>query len=60
VNPVLHGLAVNPSLPSALVDRLIEVADADLACDLAGRTDLSRAQARALAAVGAEAAVRLA
>ncbi|QIJ66268.1 hypothetical protein [Streptomyces sp. JB150] len=57
---VLHGLAANPSLPTALVDRLIAVADADLAGELAARTDLSRAQARALAAISAEAAVALA
>ncbi|MFD7284048.1 hypothetical protein ACFV80_45530 [Streptomyces sp. NPDC059862] len=60
MNHVLYGLAANPSLPSELVDRLIAVADADLGCDLAARTDLSRAQVVALAARGEEIAVRLA
>ncbi|HZF91586.1 hypothetical protein [Streptomyces sp.] len=57
---VLCGLAANPALPSELIDRLIDIADAGLAGDLAGRTDLSRAQASALAARGEEAAVQLA
>ncbi|MER5716277.1 hypothetical protein [Streptomyces sp. NPDC002132] len=45
---VLNGLAVNPALPDELTDRLIEIADADLAGRLADREDLSRAQAVAL------------
>ena len=60
MNHVLNGLAANPALPSALVDRLIAVADADLVPDLAARTDLSRAQVLALAARLEEAAVQLA
>ncbi|AIS02074.1 hypothetical protein [Streptomyces glaucescens] len=57
---VLCGLAVNPALPAELVDRLITLADRDLADDLADRTDLSREQVHALAARGEEAAVKLA
>ncbi|MCX5387235.1 hypothetical protein [Streptomyces sp. NBC_00083] len=57
---ILCGLAANPALPSHLVDRLIAVADGDLAPALAAREDLSRAQARALAARGEECAVQLA
>lgn len=57
---VLCGLAANGSLPSELVDRLIAVADADIAVELAQRTDLSRAQAVALAARVEESAVPLA
>ncbi|RZU17979.1 hypothetical protein [Streptomyces sp. BK239] len=45
---VVNGLAVNPALPDELTDRLIEIADADLADRLADREDLSRAQAVAL------------
>ncbi|MDW4908762.1 hypothetical protein RB628_26340 [Streptomyces sp. ADMS] len=47
---VLCGLAANTALPSELVDRLIEVAvaDVDFVDDLADRADLSRAQALAL------------
>lgn len=60
VNPVLCGLAANPALPSELVDRLIAVADADIAVDLAGRADLSRAQAVALASRVEESALQLA
>ncbi|MFJ9740685.1 hypothetical protein [Streptomyces sp. NPDC101166] len=48
MNHVLNGLAANPALPPESVDRLIEVADADLAGRLAGREDLTRAQAVAL------------
>ncbi|MFE1288505.1 hypothetical protein [Streptomyces sp. NPDC058751] len=48
MNHVLSGLADNTALPSELVDRLIAVADADLAHDLAGRADLTHAQAVAL------------
>ncbi|MGI5396935.1 hypothetical protein [Streptomyces sp. CA-251251] len=57
---VLCGLAANRSLPSELVDRLIEVADADIAVDLAQRADLSRAQAVALASRVEDSAVPLA
>ncbi|MEU8780484.1 hypothetical protein [Streptomyces sp. NPDC048637] len=57
---VLCGLAANPALPSELVDRLIEVADSELAAVVASREDLSHAQAVALAARVAEAAVQLA
>ncbi|UUU37290.1 hypothetical protein JIX56_37865 [Streptomyces sp. CA-210063] len=60
MNHLLGGLAANPALPSDLVDRLIAVADADVAHDLAGRTDLTRAQALALASRVEESGVRLA
>ncbi|MFF3456939.1 hypothetical protein ACFYXH_21905 [Streptomyces sp. NPDC002730] len=60
MNHVLCGLAANTALPSELVDRLIAVADADIAADLADRADLSHAQAIALAARVEETAVRLA
>ncbi|MEV8038558.1 hypothetical protein [Streptomyces sp. NPDC086182] len=59
MNHVLCGLAANAALPPELVDRLITVADADIAADLAGREDLSRAQAIALASRVEEIAVRL-
>ncbi|MFH8467492.1 hypothetical protein [Streptomyces sp. NPDC017991] len=57
---ILCGLAANPALPSELVDRLISLADDDLADDLACRPDLSRAQVLALAERVEEGAVRLA
>jgi hypothetical protein len=60
VNPALLGLAVNPALPSHLVDRLIDAADDELAGELALRSDLSRAQVRALVARSEVAAVQLA
>ncbi|MCX4821836.1 hypothetical protein OG883_18490 [Streptomyces sp. NBC_01142] len=60
MNHVLCGLAANPALPSELVDRLIAVADADIAADLADRADLSHAQAVALASRVEESAVQLA
>ncbi|MFD3374235.1 MULTISPECIES: hypothetical protein [unclassified Streptomyces] len=60
MNHVLCGLAANTALPSELVDRLIAVADADLAVDLAGRADLSHAQAVALVSRAEESAGRLA
>ncbi|MGW4032126.1 hypothetical protein ACWEFL_22915 [Streptomyces sp. NPDC004838] len=60
MNHVLCGLAANAALPSELVDRLIAVADADIAADLAGRADLSHAQAVALASRVEESAARLA
>ncbi|MGW1212634.1 hypothetical protein ACWD5F_23775 [Streptomyces sp. NPDC002499] len=60
MNHVLCGLAANAALPPELVDRLIAVADADIAVDLAGRADLSRAQAVALLSRVEESGVRLA
>ncbi|WP_246203768.1 hypothetical protein [Streptomyces tailanensis] len=60
MNHVLCGLAANPALPPELVDRLIAVADDDIAGELAGRTDLSRAQAVALASRDEAIGVRLA
>jgi ribosomal 50S subunit-associated protein YjgA (DUF615 family) len=50
VNPVLHCLAVNPALPSPLVDRLIASGDDELAREVAWRADLDRGQVRALVA----------
>lgn len=60
MNHLLCGLAANEKLPTELVDRLIAVADADVAEHLAGRADLSRAQAVALASRVEESAVQLA
>ncbi|MDQ1023286.1 uncharacterized protein YneF (UPF0154 family) [Streptomyces umbrinus] len=60
MNHVLCGLAANAALPSELVDRLIAVADTDIAADLAGRADLSHAQAIALVSRVEESAGRLA
>ncbi|MFJ4572148.1 hypothetical protein ACIP4W_12075 [Streptomyces sp. NPDC088846] len=60
MNHVLCGLAGNAALPFELVDRLIAVADADIAEGLARRADLSHEQAVALAARVEESAVRLA
>ncbi|MFD9004786.1 hypothetical protein ACFV0T_28145 [Streptomyces sp. NPDC059582] len=57
---LLCGLAANPGLSSDLVDRLISIADDDIAADLAGRADLSRAQALALAARVGDSTVQLA
>ncbi|MFF9207808.1 MULTISPECIES: hypothetical protein [unclassified Streptomyces] len=57
---VLRGLAANPALPTALVDRLVAVADPDIAEGLADRDDLSGAQAAGLASRVPEIAVRLA
>lgn len=56
----LLGLAVNPALPSHLVDRPTGVADEGHAPALAGRADLSRPQVRVLAARSESAAVHLA
>ncbi|WAL68684.1 hypothetical protein ORV05_13190 [Amycolatopsis cynarae] len=50
MNHVLYGIAANPALPSELVDRLIEIADEEMAIALADRVDLSVTQAVALAA----------
>lgn len=60
VNHLLCGLAANEKLPTELVDRLIAIADAEVAAHLAVRADLSRAQAVALAARVEESAVHLA
>ncbi|WP_409467281.1 hypothetical protein [Streptomyces sp. HC307] len=60
MNHVLCGLAANAALPFELVDRLISVADTDIAESLAGRADLSHEQAVALASQIGESAVRLA
>ncbi|MEU1325303.1 hypothetical protein [Streptomyces microflavus] len=60
MNHLLCGLAANEKLPTALVDRLIAIADAEVAAHLAVRADLSRAQAVALAARVEESAVHLA
>ncbi|MFF4974765.1 hypothetical protein [Streptomyces sp. NPDC001083] len=57
---VLCGLAANPALSAELVDRLISVADDHIAASLAGRADLSRTQAVALAERVEGSAVRLA
>lgn len=51
MHPVLLGLAANPALPPALVDRLISTADPDIANELSKRDDLTPTQARALIAV---------
>lgn len=59
MNHVLCGLARNVSLPAELVDRLIAVADGDVAACLAGRADLTRERALALAARVPESAVQL-
>ncbi|MFF2425875.1 hypothetical protein [Streptomyces mirabilis] len=60
MNHILCGLAANPALPAALVDRLITVADDEIATELAARPDLGRAQALALAARDEGTAVHLA
>ncbi|WP_086810436.1 hypothetical protein [Streptomyces reticuliscabiei] len=70
MNHVLCGLAANTALPSELVDRLIEIAHADVdahadwvgnfADDLADREDLTHTQALALYARVPETGVRLA
>ncbi|MFC9628796.1 hypothetical protein ACFTY8_05775 [Streptomyces mirabilis] len=60
MNHILCGLAANPALPAALVNRLITVADDEIATELAARKDLGRAQALALAARDEGTAVHLA
>ncbi|MET9934589.1 MULTISPECIES: hypothetical protein [unclassified Streptomyces] len=60
MNHLLYGLATNAALPPELLDRLVAVADDDIAAGLAGRTDLGRARANALASRVEESAVRLA
>ncbi|MFF3468963.1 hypothetical protein [Streptomyces sp. NPDC002619] len=60
MNHVLCGLAANEALPVELVDRLIAVADADIADGLASRADLSHEQVVELATRVQESAVRLA
>ncbi|MEU2509138.1 hypothetical protein ABZ621_31120 [Streptomyces sp. NPDC007863] len=57
---LLHGLAENPALPPELLDRLIALADDELAGTLARRADLDRGRAVALARRVGEAAVSLA
>lgn len=60
MNHVLCGLAANPALLPDLVDRLIMVADEDIAVSLAEREDLTRAQAVALISRVEQCAGRLA
>ncbi|WP_436524710.1 hypothetical protein [Actinoplanes sp. HUAS TT8] len=60
MDDLLVALAGNPALPPALVDRLIGLADEELARALAYRCDLSGTQIRALAARDGGAAVVLA
>lgn len=60
MNHVLCGLADNISLPSELVDRLIAVADSEIAVNLAHRADLSHEQAVALVSRTGEGAESLA
>ncbi|WP_226874642.1 hypothetical protein [Microbispora sitophila] len=60
VDHLLCGLAENPALPSDLVDRLVTIADEDIAVSLAGRADLTRVQAVALVSRDEEIAARLA
>ncbi|MET7636204.1 hypothetical protein [Streptomyces sp. NPDC005078] len=60
MNHVLCGLAANTALPSKLVDRLVAVADADIAAELACRADLRHDQAVVLVSRVEESAVRLA
>ncbi|WP_329183566.1 hypothetical protein [Actinacidiphila glaucinigra] len=59
MSDVLLGLAGNPSLPLASVDRLIATADGEFAEALAERPDLTRAQVVALAARDQGAALQL-
>lgn len=60
VSELLNGLARNPSLPSALVDRLIAQADDALGGELAQRADLRPEQVRALAGRSESAMLQLA
>ncbi|MFF0868598.1 hypothetical protein ACFYUV_43070 [Nonomuraea sp. NPDC003560] len=60
MNSVLCGLATNPALLPDLVDRLIVVADEDIAVSLAEREDLTHAQAVALVSRVEQSAGRLA
>lgn len=60
MNHVLCGLAANVALSSELVNRLIAVADADIAVDLADRADPSHTQAVALVSRVEEIGVQLA
>ncbi|GII96512.1 hypothetical protein [Sinosporangium siamense] len=60
MNHVLRGLAANPALPPESVDRLIAVADEDVAARLSEREDLTRVQVLALAARIEGSAARLA
>jgi hypothetical protein len=58
LNHALCGLAADEALPVELVDRLISVADADIADSLASRADLSREQTVSRATRVEESAVR--
>ncbi|MER6509419.1 hypothetical protein ABT158_21535 [Nonomuraea sp. NPDC001636] len=60
MNSVLCGLATNPALLPDLVDRLIMVADEDIAMSLAEREDLTHARAVALVSRVEQSAGRLA
>ncbi|MEU0661924.1 hypothetical protein [Streptomyces lavendulocolor] len=60
MNVLLCGLAENPALPAELMDRLVAVADTDVAGVLARRADLTHDQAVALVARVEESAVPLA
>ncbi|GLW32157.1 hypothetical protein [Actinoplanes regularis] len=60
MDDLLVALAGNPALPAALVDRLIGLADEDLAQTLAGRSDLTVEQIRRLVGRCKGAAVMLA
>ncbi|MFD6415215.1 hypothetical protein [Streptomyces sp. NPDC060194] len=57
---ILCGLAANPALPAPLLDRLIALADEDVAEVLASRADLTRPQTAALLARVPASAARLA
>ncbi|MGI5478881.1 hypothetical protein [Streptomyces lavendofoliae] len=57
---LLCGLAGNPALPAGLIDRLIAVADTEVADTLARRPDLGREQALALVSRTEDSAVPLA
>ncbi|GAA4596084.1 hypothetical protein BJY16_001897 [Actinoplanes octamycinicus] len=60
MDELLVALAGNPALPPVLVDRLIGLADEELASALADRPALTPAQVRELAARSEPAAIRLA
>lgn len=55
--PARCGLAVNPALPSDLLDQFVSSADTELCQDLAERNDLSLAHIRTLARRGGTATV---
>lgn len=60
MNHLLYGPATKAALPPELLDRLVAVADDDVAAGLAGRTDPGRARANAPVSHVEESAVRLA